>query len=133
MESVEPTIKKTRKKKRSREEVDLKETKKQKQSIAEALTFKKIQVDMVVMGAIKEITAMDMVVSLPNQLTGFVSITEISSFLTSQLEKMTQDAEASDEESGKEVNTHYKHTTVSNIIILYNNIIDNSRRTSFLD
>jgi rRNA biogenesis protein RRP5 len=40
------------------------------------------------MGFIKEINDLDMSISLPNQLTGFVSITEITSKITQRVEEV---------------------------------------------
>ena len=56
-------------------------------------TTKKLYVGMTLVGLIKEINDLDMSVSLPNQLTGFVSITDITSKMTELVE------EAADEES----------------------------------
>lgn len=51
---------------------------------------KKLSTGMTLLGAIKEINDLDLCVSLPNQLTGFVSITEISSKLTEQVERAAE-------------------------------------------
>jgi rRNA biogenesis protein RRP5 len=42
------------------------------------------------MGFIKEINDLDMSISLPNQLTGFVSITDITSKITQKIEKAAE-------------------------------------------
>ncbi|TPX57769.1 hypothetical protein PhCBS80983_g03584 [Powellomyces hirtus] len=65
---------------------------------AEALSFKRLNIGMTMIGCIKEINDLDMAISLPDQLTGFVSITEISAFITAQVEKAAGDEEDSDEE-----------------------------------
>ncbi|KAJ3411723.1 hypothetical protein HDV05_001783 [Chytridiales sp. JEL 0842] len=61
------------------------------------LSFKRLNVGMTSLGIIKEINDLDLVVSLPNQLTGYVSITEISEPITKLVEK----AAAQDDDDDK--------------------------------
>lgn len=42
------------------------------------------------MGVVKKINELDMEISLPNQLVGYVSITEISPFITDLVERVAQ-------------------------------------------
>lgn len=48
---------------------------------------------MCILGAIKEINELELVISLPNGLTGFVSITEISEEISKIAEKVANDDE----------------------------------------
>lgn len=50
------------------------------------------------MGLVKEINDLDLVISLPNQQTGFVSITDISDYITAQVEAAAGDMENDDDE-----------------------------------
>ncbi|KAJ3136886.1 rRNA biogenesis protein rrp5 [Geranomyces variabilis] len=65
---------------------------------AEALSFKRLNVGMTMIGVIKEINDLDIAISLPDQLTGYVSITEISDYVTQQVEKAAGDDDESDAE-----------------------------------
>jgi rRNA biogenesis protein RRP5 len=53
---------------------------------------------MSMMGVVREINELDLVIALPNQLSGFVSITEISSIITAKVEQVAN-AEDDDEDS----------------------------------
>ncbi|KAJ3219197.1 hypothetical protein HDU67_002193 [Dinochytrium kinnereticum] len=50
------------------------------------ITFKRLSVGMKFLGVIREVNDLDAVVALPNQLAGFLSITEISAKITSMVE-----------------------------------------------
>eukprot|EP01116_Phalansterium_solitarium_P003177 TRINITY_DN1386_c1_g1_i1.p1 TRINITY_DN1386_c1_g1~~TRINITY_DN1386_c1_g1_i1.p1 ORF type:complete len:2083 (+),score=1015.05 TRINITY_DN1386_c1_g1_i1:162-6410(+) len=66
---------------------------------ADGLTFKTLSVGMSLLGAVRDTTDLDLVLSLPNNLKGFVNLTEISDVLTERLERSTgHDAEAADAE-----------------------------------
>ncbi|KAJ3175830.1 rRNA biogenesis protein rrp5 [Geranomyces variabilis] len=65
---------------------------------AEALSFKRLNVGMTMIGVIKEINDLDVAISLPDQLTGYVSITEISDYVTQQVEKAAGEDDDSDAE-----------------------------------
>ncbi|KAI9206531.1 uncharacterized protein BJ171DRAFT_422163 [Polychytrium aggregatum] len=82
-------------------EVEPKPTTTESAKYVDGLNFRKISVGMTIMGCIKEINELDMVVSLPNQLSGFVSITEVSSVFASNIEKATLD-DKDDEDEGKD-------------------------------
>ena len=58
------------------------------------MSFKKLKIGLNLIGCIKEINALDLAVSLPNSLTGFVSIAHISSIVTNLAEKAAEDDEA---------------------------------------
>ena len=45
---------------------------------------------MTLLGCIKEINDLDLCISLPNQLTGFVSITEITRLITEKVEAIAE-------------------------------------------
>lgn len=51
---------------------------------------------MVLLGVIREINELDLVISLPDQLTGYVSITEISRQVTAAVENATASLEEQD-------------------------------------
>ena len=53
---------------------------------------------MLILGTVKDIGDMDVTVALPNQLKGYVNITDVSSFLTAKLEAMAE----SDDESNQD-------------------------------
>jgi len=61
------------------------------------LTFKRLQVGSLLLTCIKEIHALDMVLGLPNQLTGSVSITEISQVVSQAIEKAAAEDEGAEE------------------------------------
>ncbi|KAJ3286606.1 hypothetical protein HK104_008958, partial [Borealophlyctis nickersoniae] len=65
---------------------------------ADGLSFKRINVGMTILGCIKEINDLELVVSLPHQQTGTVSITEISDHITAQVEKAAADDDDDDED-----------------------------------
>ncbi|CCG82813.1 U3 snoRNP-associated protein Rrp5 [Taphrina deformans PYCC 5710] len=62
----------------------------------EGLSFKRLTVGTVVLGQISSINNLDLVVSLPNNLSGYVSITNISTQLSSKLENDAQSDAGSD-------------------------------------
>lgn len=86
----------SKKRTRNKEKYE-KAPKKPKTETVQLLTFKKLSVGMTLLGCVKEINDLDVVVSLPNQMTGFVPITEISSFLSAQIESAAQDSDEEDE------------------------------------
>jgi rRNA biogenesis protein RRP5 len=61
---------------------------------------------MSLVGAVKEINELDIVVSLPNQLTGFVSITEISDLITQKVSLVAK-AEDDDDEELPDLNDYF--------------------------
>ncbi|KAJ3191224.1 rRNA biogenesis protein rrp5 [Irineochytrium annulatum] len=60
------------------------------------LNYKQLVVGMSLLGVVREINDLDMVISLPNQLTGFLSIAEVSDHLTCLLENVAM-AEGEDD------------------------------------
>jgi rRNA biogenesis protein RRP5 len=101
-EDVEVTDKK-RDRKRSRNNVtDEQEAKRAKaETTVEPLTYKKLSIGMTLLGSIKEVNDLDIVMSLPNQLTGFVSITEISAVISNKVESAAADSGSEDEEDAE--------------------------------
>lgn len=57
-------------------------------NIVPSLKFKNLVVGMSVLGAVKEVHDLEIVVSLPNNLTGSVAITEISRVITERVERV---------------------------------------------
>ncbi|KAJ3326789.1 Protein RRP5, partial [Blyttiomyces sp. JEL0837] len=51
------------------------------------LSMKHLTIGMTLLGVVREINDLDLVLSLPNQLTGYVSITEISDEITAMVER----------------------------------------------
>ncbi|KAK9386774.1 hypothetical protein V1515DRAFT_587107 [Lipomyces mesembrius] len=80
----------------------------------EGLTFKKLVPGTLVLGQISQINAYDIALSMPNNLTGYIPITNISEQISTKLDAIEQDSDdvpaASDEEnehrdiSKKEIN-----------------------------
>ncbi|KAI9331206.1 mitochondrial matrix Mmp37-domain-containing protein [Obelidium mucronatum] len=62
------------------------------------LTFKKLQPGFGLIGVVKTITDLELLVSLPNQMTGSISITEISDEITRIVEKVTEAANEDDDD-----------------------------------
>jgi rRNA biogenesis protein RRP5 len=104
-EQKEESIDKKKKKKRkSIDEDSTSENKKQKlDNTIRLLNFKHLKVGMCILGAIKEINELELVISLPNGLTGFVSITEISEEISKIAEQVANDD--NDEEELPELNS----------------------------
>ncbi|KAI9106108.1 hypothetical protein DFS34DRAFT_47062 [Phlyctochytrium arcticum] len=71
-------------------------------SYAEYLSFKRLNVGMSLLGCIKEVNDLDLAISLPDQLTGYVSITEISDEISALVEKAANAGdESGDEDDGE--------------------------------
>ncbi|KAI8613188.1 hypothetical protein BC830DRAFT_497872 [Chytriomyces sp. MP71] len=105
-----------RKKKKRVQEQDAPEPKRAKVDAAEkkesiaSLTFKKLNPGFALLGVIKEISDLELTVSLPNQMTGSVSITEISDEITAIVEKVSQ-AESGQEEENQDVENTMNNDT----------------------
>ncbi|KAJ3251091.1 rRNA biogenesis protein rrp5 [Boothiomyces macroporosus] len=84
-EDEEPQLKKRKKEK----QVEV--TKRVKTEESFSLSFKRLNIGMSIIGVIKEIGELDMTISLPNQLVGYVSIAEISSIITARVEELADD------------------------------------------
>lgn len=65
-----------------------------------ALKFKNLSVGMSIVGAIKEIHDLELMVSLPNNLTGSVAITDISTEFREMIERITEN----DDEAENDMN-----------------------------
>nr|KAJ3421087.1 rRNA biogenesis protein rrp5 [Polyrhizophydium stewartii] len=66
------------------------------------LTYKRLEVGMCVVGFVKEINALDMSISLPNQLTGFVALTEVSEHISKMVELAVADSDDEKDDSDDE-------------------------------
>ncbi|KAH8099388.1 nucleic acid-binding protein [Cristinia sonorae] len=76
----------------------------------EHLNYKRINVGMKILAQVISVQPLGLIVSLPNQLMGHVPITHISSELTSRLESMGEDSDASvDDEEEEEESTSKSH------------------------
>ncbi|KAI9142050.1 hypothetical protein BKA69DRAFT_1037920 [Paraphysoderma sedebokerense] len=84
-------------KKRKVEEVETANAAPKERKWAQTLKFNNLSVGMLLLGAIREIGELELVVSLPNQLTGHVAITEISDVISQQVEKFAQIEDLDDE------------------------------------
>ncbi|KAJ3021566.1 Protein RRP5 [Thoreauomyces humboldtii] len=71
-------------------------------SYAEALSFKRLNIGMTMIGCVKEINDLDIAISLPDQLTGYVSIAEISEYVTKAVEKAAEDDSDEDDEGNED-------------------------------
>ncbi|KAI8090037.1 uncharacterized protein BX664DRAFT_281445 [Halteromyces radiatus] len=89
-----PVAKKRKATKKKTKDTDEK-TNTEKRPTIEDFSFKKLSVGSTVLGCITHINELNVLVSLPNQLTGSVAITEVSDILTNLVEIA---AEAEDEE-----------------------------------
>ncbi|KAF2468899.1 nucleic acid-binding protein [Lindgomyces ingoldianus] len=72
--------------------------KSKKSHLVEPEEQKRIVRGTMVLGQVSEITSRDIVLSLPNNLSGFVSLTAISNKLTARIEKLVQEEESSSAE-----------------------------------
>ncbi|KAH9270947.1 hypothetical protein BASA83_006903 [Batrachochytrium salamandrivorans] len=89
------------------------------------LSHKRLNVGMCMIGVIREINSLDLAVSLPNQLTGFVSLTEISEYISNQVEAAVDSDDEDDDDTdmdnttGNELNlpTLSSYFTVGQIVI----------------
>ncbi|KAJ3186618.1 hypothetical protein HDU85_007438 [Gaertneriomyces sp. JEL0708] len=96
----ERPVKSKRKRRRAEDDASSKEQdgtnkkRKEETTIAEQISFKRLTVGMSVLGCIKEINDLDMVIALPHQLNGYVSITDISDVISAQVEKAAADDES---------------------------------------
>lgn len=86
--------------KRKGKSIEVEAVKKLKNEYVAMLTWKRLLTGTTIMGIVKEINELEVVVSLPNQLQGYVSITEISSLIT---EKVTAVANASASDNEDEI------------------------------
>ena len=66
-------------------EIDFKAPAYERLENVEKLTFKKLAVGMTLLCTVKQVNDLDLVLSLPNLLTGYASITDLNSYLTSVL------------------------------------------------
>ena len=84
---------------------DVKKSKKQERGVATitALKFKQISKGMTLLCAVKEIHDLELIVSLPNNLTGSVAITNISSEIKELVEKIASEDAKSDSSDAEEV------------------------------
>ncbi|KAH3669200.1 hypothetical protein WICMUC_005039 [Wickerhamomyces mucosus] len=64
----------------------------------DSLTFKSLIPGTLVLGQIQSINRLDIVISLPDNLVGFVPITSVSEIITKELEEFDDDSEDSDSE-----------------------------------
>lgn len=68
---------------------------------AEGLSYKRIAPGTIVLGQVSAITSRDITLTLPNNLSGFVPITQVSDHVTEQIEKVL--AEEEDESESEEI------------------------------
>ncbi|KAF2746136.1 rRNA biogenesis protein-like protein RRP5 [Sporormia fimetaria CBS 119925] len=64
----------------------------------ESLSYKRLVQGSLVLGQVSEITARDLVLALPNNLSGFVPLTAISPQFTAKLEKLLEEDEQEDKD-----------------------------------
>ena len=70
--------------------------------LLDSLRYKDVRVGMKFMGVVKEINDFDLVVSLPNHLSAFLAITDISDLIAKKIEALTADDEDDEEEEKEE-------------------------------
>ncbi|KAF2112865.1 hypothetical protein BDV96DRAFT_648501 [Lophiotrema nucula] len=94
-----PRFDKKRKSKKSKK-VHLQEEPEQKVKV-EGLSYKKLVPGTIALGQITDVTAGEIVLSLPNNLTGIVPLTAVSEQLTARIEKLVKEEEEDNEELGE--------------------------------
>ncbi|KAI8379895.1 hypothetical protein EDC96DRAFT_473229 [Choanephora cucurbitarum] len=101
--TVEPAQKKRKPSKKTKK-TEVKEQKKTKsdKTHIEQLSFKKLVTGTSFLGCISRINELDLLVSLPHQLVGTVSITEISDALTALVEEVANQEDDDDEDMNEE-------------------------------
>ncbi|KAI8904014.1 hypothetical protein EDD86DRAFT_206747 [Gorgonomyces haynaldii] len=77
-------------------EASVQPQKRQRIQEVKSLTYKMLSVGMTFAGVVSQVNELDLTVSLPNQLQGFVSITEVSNAISEEVERIAEDE---DEES----------------------------------
>jgi rRNA biogenesis protein RRP5 len=80
-----------------KDDTQIHKSKKLKLQNIHSLSHKNINIGSSLIGIVKQIGQLDISLSLPNRLSGFVSITEISDYLTNLVEQVANDSD--DEES----------------------------------
>ncbi|KAL2838295.1 hypothetical protein BJY01DRAFT_251027 [Aspergillus pseudoustus] len=86
-------------KKKGKGKRDVKQDKREKKGVKiESLSPKRLVPGSMILGQVSSITAHNIGVSLPNNLTGYVPLTAVSKTLETKLEKMLEDEQDSDEE-----------------------------------
>ncbi|KAJ3102583.1 hypothetical protein HDU96_009589 [Phlyctochytrium bullatum] len=88
-----------------------------KEPLLLSVSYKRLNVGMRFMGVVREVNDLDAVVALPNQLTGFVSLTELSSKLTSVVEEMANDEDDDDDDLNDNVPSLSKYLAVGQLVI----------------
>jgi rRNA biogenesis protein RRP5 len=68
----------------------------------ETLNFRKLKVGMQLLGAVREINELDLVVSLPNGLAGYVTLAEVSDVMADRVAAFVAKADESDESDDEE-------------------------------
>lgn len=69
----------------------------------ETLNFNKLKVGMQVLGAVREINEIDLVVSLPNSLSGYVSLAEVSDVMADRVAEYVERGDDDDDASSSEL------------------------------
>ncbi|KAI5295541.1 rRNA biogenesis protein rrp5 [Ascosphaera acerosa] len=96
---VRKSSKKSKRSRKSRDDAE----KKQKAGVKiEGLTYKRMTVGTKVLGQVTSINAHDIGLALPNNLTGYVPLTNISRAFSDKLEKVLSKAAVDEEDSGED-------------------------------
>lgn len=101
LENGEKTTKQKPKKKKKRKETVLDGDAHEARTKVEGLSYKRLVPGMLILGQISEITARDVVVTLPNNLSGYVALTEISDTLNQRVETLLGEEENADDSSSE--------------------------------
>ncbi|KAF2189023.1 rRNA biogenesis protein-like protein RRP5 [Zopfia rhizophila CBS 207.26] len=100
MVDAEETPRAGKKSKKSRKSKKAHPSEQQEQKVrVEGLSYKRLIPGSMVLGQVSDITSRDIVLALPNNLSGFVPLTAISDKLTTRIEKLVQEEERSDVDS----------------------------------
>ncbi|KAJ3098421.1 hypothetical protein HDU97_004005 [Phlyctochytrium planicorne] len=92
------------------------------------LSFKRLKAGVKMLGVIREVNDLDAVVSLPNQLTGFISITEVSTKVTSLVEQAAAGEDGSEEDIPSLTKLLYVGQLIPCTIVSLENDEDSSKR-----
>lgn len=71
----------------------------------EGLSYKRLVPGTLVLGCVEQVNNMDIALSLPNSLTGYIPITRISEKMTKRIEILMQDSDKEDDSAEKEDNS----------------------------
>lgn len=100
-------------------------------NVASTLNWKNLSVGMSIMGVVKKISKLDITVSLPNQLTGYIPITELSETISKKLELIANEEKEVEENTNldpdqmAQVSSNFAHSYGSGLLDENGDILKN--------